>query len=132
MADPPDSCSVAVVTSDFIQILIPQNASTGYVWRVAECGDGLEVVGEEDRAQAIVPGAAGQHEVRLHAAAPGVWTVRLACQRPWEEVPIDERRLTVVVRTLQDTSSDPEDVRRVGPGTPGSPGTPGKSGVRPS
>lgn len=83
--------------ADDLDLHLPQNAGTGYVWSLAEHGDGLELVGEQDAAQGTVPGGAGRHEVRLRAATPGVWTLRLVCRRPWEDVAIDERRLTVVV-----------------------------------
>lgn len=104
LTDPPDGSRVAVATADVIELVIPQNAGTGYVWSLVEHGEGLEVATEqdavargEDGADAAVPGGAGRHEVRLLAVRSGTWTVRLVCRRPWEDTALDERRLTVVV-----------------------------------
>lgn len=95
--DPADGVRIDLPNAGTVRLLLPQNATTGYVWRLAELGEGLEVLGADDVAGGAAPGAAGRHELRVRAVRPGTWPVRLVRSRPWEESVEEERRLSVAV-----------------------------------
>nr|WP_277349605.1 protease inhibitor I42 family protein [Planosporangium thailandense] len=93
-----DGGSTVVVSSgDTLEVVLPQNASTGYRWEL-ELADGLTVV--EDRhlpPSPERPGAAGCRLFVLRVHEPGILRARL--RRPWEPVEAVAQSYTVCVRT---------------------------------
>lgn len=96
--DPADGGVLEVEVADVLTLLLPQNATTGHVWRARPPGAGLFVVSEDDLAGATDPGASGWHRLVLTAVEPGDWPVELLLGRPWEDSPVDVRHLGVTVR----------------------------------
>lgn len=92
-----DAGTVEAGVGDEVVIRLPENATTGYVWTVTVTG--LELVDDE-----MVPpgadkgvGAAGERLVRVRAVAPGRGEVVLRLGRAWEQTPVEERRVVVLV-----------------------------------
>ena len=72
---------VEVPAETWLAIRLRENPTTGFRWSV-ENADGLAVEESVDRSGA--PGAAGLHEFRFRAPAPGSHHLRLKHWRDWE------------------------------------------------
>lgn len=89
---------VQVAVGDTVRVRLPENATTGYVWSVAEAGEGVSVQADRTVPPAGgAPGAGGLHLVELRAEREGTWSVVLHHGREWEAAPSEQRRLTLVV-----------------------------------
>jgi inhibitor of cysteine peptidase len=92
-----DNTAVTVARGDNLEVVLPQNASTGYRWEI-DPSVGLAVV--DDRLEPPAsgrPGAGGQRVFVLRVDEPGVVQARL--RRPWEPADSAARTYTVRVRT---------------------------------
>ena len=85
-------------------ITLPGNPTTGYVWRVAECPEVVQVnLAFEPKAQESGPplcGAPSATVVSLTGLKAGQGVVKLVYARPWEKgkAPADTRAYTVTVK----------------------------------
>jgi len=82
-----DGASIALTPGESVTVILPENASTGYVWAVAEADPALVSVGAPRAAYAAPPGMVGgpgTASFTLIARAPGATTVALKRWRPWE------------------------------------------------
>ncbi len=82
---------------DVLVVRLPENATTGYVWQV-QVAEGLTVVGDQAGPGGAAPGGGGHRVVRVGGDRAGTWPLVLRLARPWEERPVDERRVDVTVR----------------------------------
>ena len=83
---------------DRIVIRIPENATTGYRWVVAELPQTLEVTSDELLPAASQrPGAGGERRVALTVQGVGVAHVVLSLERPWENEAADRFELSITV-----------------------------------
>ena len=90
--------SVRASASDRIVIKLPENATTGYQWTLAEAGEPLEVESDDFVAPGqVVPGAAGQRVVVIRPRGSGRARVALDLKRAWEPEPIDHFEFNVDV-----------------------------------
>ena len=89
---------VSVAVHDTVTVRLPENGTTGYVWSIAERGDGI-VLADDDRVAAAggAVGAGGEHVFRLRAEQAGDWQVGFRLAREWESGALEERRLRVRV-----------------------------------
>jgi inhibitor of cysteine peptidase len=89
---------VSVAVEDTVTVRLPENGTTGYVWSIAERGDGI-VLADDDRVAATdgAAGAGGEHVFRLRAEQAGDWQIGFRLAREWESRALEERRLTVRV-----------------------------------
>jgi inhibitor of cysteine peptidase len=82
-------------------IVMKENPSTGYVWRLDEAGSvGLEAVAIEDNGHtrgADRPGAPGTHRWTVRARRPGRALIGFVSQRPCAPAPIATRRVAVII-----------------------------------
>jgi inhibitor of cysteine peptidase len=92
------SGTVEADVGDEVVIRLPENATTGYLWSVALSGGNLEVVGDTFTSPAEGIGSGGERMIRVRGTAAGRGDVTLRLGRPWEDSPVEERLLTVVVR----------------------------------
>lgn len=101
MTDIEVAASGAVVNAtpgDRIVVRLPENASTGYQWSVAELGAAVEIESDELLLPGTqAPGAAGQRVLRLRPRGPGQTRVVLRLQRRWEPEPVDRFEFDVIV-----------------------------------
>lgn len=77
-----DGGVVTVAPGDALEVVLPQNASTGYRWEVAP-SRGIAIV--DDRVEpgsASRPGAGAQRVIVVRVREPGEVVARL--RRPWE------------------------------------------------
>jgi len=83
--------AITMSTADRIVIRLPENATTGYQWSIAQLGDPLEVVSNE-----MIPpgqmaaGAGGERVVIIQPRGPGHAKLRLELKRAWEHDPIEQ------------------------------------------
>ena len=92
--------SLSVSQADRILLELPENPTTGYLWRIVTLPDGLDVVADDFEPPATpAPGAGGRHRFVFAARHSGRGTASLKLQRPWEtgEAAADEFRFDVVV-----------------------------------
>jgi inhibitor of cysteine peptidase len=83
---------------DVLAVELPENPTTGYVWRVAAVPEQLEEVSPDadtGAADPRRPGASGRRLVRFAARGPGVGELRLQHARPWQ--PADGEELVISV-----------------------------------
>jgi inhibitor of cysteine peptidase len=85
---------IGVDVADTVVVRLPENATTGYVWQVADLSGPARLV--DDRAEpgaavpgaavpgAAVPGAAGLRRLELAFTDSGAVTLRAVQRRPWE------------------------------------------------
>jgi inhibitor of cysteine peptidase len=88
---------VSVAVHDTVMVRLPENGTTGYVWSIAERGEGLVVADERPVAAGGAVGAGGEHVFQLRAERAGDWQVGFRLARQWEAGALEERRLTVRV-----------------------------------
>jgi inhibitor of cysteine peptidase len=94
-----EDCELEGAVGELVTLRLPENATTGYQWTVAEVGSGLQQ--EDERTvvdPAAVPGAAGAHEFDVRPLEPGRWNVLLRLGRSWEGAATQERRVVLTVR----------------------------------
>ncbi len=90
---------VSVAVHDTVTVRLPENGTTGYVWSIAERGEGLGLVDDRGVAAAAdgAVGAGGEHLFQLRAEQPGDWQVGFRLAREWESGALEERRFRVRV-----------------------------------
>lgn len=88
--------AVVLDRGDVLVVRLAENATTGYVWQV-EAGEALTVVDDRSGPGGAAPGSGGHRVVRLSADRAGTWPLVLRLGRPWEDGPVDERRVDVTV-----------------------------------
>jgi len=84
---------VSLATGDTLDVLLPENATTGYLWAVAGVPDNVQLVDDELLPASVArPGAGGAHRYRFSVTGPPEGTLRLELRRPWEQTqqPSDE------------------------------------------
>ncbi|GAA1812737.1 protease inhibitor I42 family protein [Planosporangium flavigriseum] len=92
-----DGSTVVVPRGETLEVVLPQNVSTGYRWEL-DPPAGMAVV--DDRVlppASTYPGAPGDRLVVLRVDEPGV--VRAHLRRPWEPAEVAAQSYTVRVRT---------------------------------
>lgn len=95
---------VTLAVGDTLEVVLEENATTGYLWQVTDLS-GVSLDGSELRpATDFRPGAAGEHRFRLRAVAAGEGRVLIELRRPWEDDAPAARRFSV---ELSVTSSTP-------------------------
>jgi inhibitor of cysteine peptidase len=82
-------------------IVLPENPSTGYTWKIDEEGSDhlslLTIVDHGHKRGASMPGAPGERSWTLRARGTGRAVLQLVYQRPWEPAPVETRRIDVVI-----------------------------------
>jgi len=93
----------AIGVGEEVEVRLPENGTTGYVWSVVSAGSGVQLVddnvdlGQGDGEGRTAPGAGGVRVLRFRATAAGTWEVTTRLARPWEPGPLEERRLAFAV-----------------------------------
>jgi predicted secreted protein len=95
-----DGTTVDVAPGERLELRLPENAGTGYLWILEPPGPPVTVAEEALRPPAAArAGAAGEHRFVLHAGEPGETTLVARHARPWApESELGRFRLTVRVR----------------------------------
>jgi inhibitor of cysteine peptidase len=76
---------VEAQAGDTIELVLPENATTGYRWEIDEPDGPLAVQTSEARpAGDAKPGAGGQRHVVVQATGPGSGRLSLRLRRSWE------------------------------------------------
>jgi predicted secreted protein len=94
-----DGTTVDVAPGERLELRLPENASTGYLWVLEPPAPPLRVAEEALRPPAAQAGAAGEHRFVVQANEPGEATLLARQARPWAaETELRRFRLTVRVR----------------------------------
>jgi predicted secreted protein len=94
-----EDCELESTVGELVTLRLPENATTGYQWTLAEVGSGLQQ--EDERTvvdPAAAPGASGAHEFDVRPREPGTWSMLLRLGRSWEGAATQERRVVLTVR----------------------------------
>lgn len=84
-----------------VEIRLPENASTGYVWAVVDAPGGLELVDDGVTLPGqLRPGAEGEHWFRFLAHPGARGAVELELRRPWDERADAAERFDVEIATV--------------------------------
>jgi predicted secreted protein len=86
---------VAMSPGQLLEVVLPENAGTGYQWQMEPLPDGLELLADRTAVGRAGPGAAGNRIFTVRVTGPGVITARLG--RVWEPVGSARRGFTVRV-----------------------------------
>ena len=82
--DEPDQ-TITVDAGHRIEIEVPENASTAYVWHVAAIPAGVRATGDEMRPpEGLTPGGGGSHVFRFAVDEANDGEICLELRRPWE------------------------------------------------
>jgi inhibitor of cysteine peptidase len=93
---PAGADDVSAAVGDTVILRLPENATTGYVWSVAEREPGLALVVDSTvPSEGTNVGAGGAHVFHFRAERPGVWHLTFRLARAWDPAVLDERSLTV-------------------------------------
>lgn len=84
-----------------LQLELPSNPTTGYLWEAHVNHPGLQVKDSGFRAQETGFGGGGKQILGIAAKAKGEYVVRLAYKRPWEATPAQED-LYIVTATAKE------------------------------
>jgi inhibitor of cysteine peptidase len=85
LTDEDDGSTVSLAPGDTVELVLDENATTGYLWTVDEWPGALEPDGDGCLPpDPIRPGAAGRHWFRFRAAGPTDGTIAAERRRPWE------------------------------------------------
>ncbi len=92
--------SLEVTVGEVLQLALPENATTGYRWEIAECDrDRLEQVGETMSHPTPGIGSGGTATFTFRAICPGTSRLVLEQRRSWESMPAAESfKLTIEIR----------------------------------
>jgi predicted secreted protein len=94
-----DNGTLALTLGDEVEVRLPENAGTGYLWHLDLLDPPLRVVEEAVKPALGQAGATGEHWFRLHAERSGDTTVEAKLVRPWATDSVARRfRLAVRVR----------------------------------
>jgi inhibitor of cysteine peptidase len=90
---------VEVGAAEHVVVTLPENATTGYVWQVADLSGPARLVTDRAEPGAPAPGAAGVRRLELAFDGPGAVSLRAVQRRPWEPPTsvLDEYRLELSV-----------------------------------
>jgi predicted secreted protein len=88
-----------VTTAEPFFVVLPDNGTGGYLWRIAELPSGIDVRREDDLPPGdAAPGASGSKLFELEAREAGTFTVRFERRRDWEPGADRERSVVVSAR----------------------------------
>lgn len=94
-----DGAQIEVGRSEEIELILPGNPSTGYVWVVAEVSPILEPTDSEFRPESTLVGAPGEFHFRFTGNEPGTVLLVVGYERPFEEAePLDTFEVEVTVK----------------------------------
>jgi len=77
--------TVSLAEGDTVEVVLDENASTGYMWTPENLPEGLTLTNDGTRPpDQLRPGAAGSHWFRFRAERTGHGALVLELRRPWE------------------------------------------------
>jgi len=94
-----NGAEIELARGEEVQLILPGNPSTGYLWVIAEVSPILSVEEPEFRPESTLVGAAGQYHIRFTGNEPGTVLLVAGYERPFEETaPLDTFELEVTVK----------------------------------
>jgi inhibitor of cysteine peptidase len=78
--------TVLLREGDTVELRLPENGSTGYVWDLVTTPDGVELVDDQVTLPSeLRPGADGERRLRFTVRGAVQGPLELALRRPWED-----------------------------------------------
>ncbi len=103
MTDRDDGSTISLSPGEIVELVLDENATTGYLWSIVQRPDGLHL--DDDGLHPpgdARPGAGGQHWFTFHAEGAPEGTLIAELRRPWETGGSAERTFQVSIRTNDD------------------------------
>lgn len=75
---------IEVGAAEHVVVRLPENATTGYRWEIADLSGPVRVVTDRAEPGAAAPGAAGVRRWELAFDGSGTVAIRAVQRRPWE------------------------------------------------
>lgn len=77
--------TVPLRQGDTVEVVLDENASTGYLWTAVEVPDGITMLEDGITSpEQVRPGAGGTHWFRFRADRTATGSLVLELRRPWE------------------------------------------------
>jgi inhibitor of cysteine peptidase len=94
-----DGAQIKLARGEEVELVLPGNPSTGYLWVIADVSPILSVEEPEFRPESTLVGAAGQYHIRIIGNEPGSVMLVAGYERPFEEAePLDTFEVEVTVK----------------------------------
>lgn len=94
-----DGAQIEVGRGEEVELILPGNPSTGYLWVVAEVSPILTTDEPEFRPESTLVGAPGEYHFRFTGNEPGTVLLVAEYERPFEEAePLDTFEVEVTVK----------------------------------
>ena len=94
-----DGAQIEVGRGEEVELILPGNPSTGYLWVVAEVSPILTTNEPEFRPESTLVGAPGEYHFRFTGNEPGTVLLVAEYERPFEEAePLDTFEVEVTVK----------------------------------
>ena len=93
--------TVEIRVGDELEVVLPRQPTTGYVWEVSSLDSDVLRLGKADFfADDNAIGSGGMEIIKFHAIAAGTGVVRLIYHRPFEPnmSPINSFKVTVIIK----------------------------------
>jgi inhibitor of cysteine peptidase len=92
--------TVEIAVGDALEIILPANPTTGYVWEVNSLGLNVLRLGETNFINDTAIGSSGMEVIKFQAIAAGKSTVKLIFHRPFEQniPPLKTFEVTVIIK----------------------------------
>lgn len=100
--------TVSLAAGDTVEVVLDENATTGYLWTVGDQPEGLSLTKDGlVPPEQLRPGAAGSHWFRFRVDRPCSGELVLELRRPWErDAPASARFEVRVTGDLSASSAD--------------------------
>jgi len=95
-----DGTVVHAAVGDRVELRLPENPSTGYLWQLDDLAEGLAIADDRhEQATSALPGASGMRIVVLAVTAPCEHVLAARRGRPWEadEPAVEALRVAISV-----------------------------------
>lgn len=94
-----DGAQIELGRGEEVELILPGNPSTGYLWVVAEVSPILNTEEPEFRPESTLVGAPGEFHFRFTGSEPGTVLLVADYERPFEEAePLDTFEVEVTVK----------------------------------
>ena len=93
-----DGASVNLSVGQVLELRLPENPTTGFVWNFESKGDpGCAVIDNRFVASGVRPGSGGEHTWHIRGLKAGVCRISLVYRRPWEVAALPAHKFQITI-----------------------------------